>query len=64
MIDVFPFAGFTVAVMGLGRSGTATALALQESGAEVWAWDDAVDARAVASEKGVVLKDLYDCNSD
>ena len=39
MIDVFPFAGFPVAVFGLGRSGIATALALQESDAEVWAWD-------------------------
>ena len=62
MIDVFPFAGFTVAVFGLGRSGIATALALQESGAEVWAWDDDADVRALANKEGVTLTDLYSCD--
>ena len=39
MIDVFPFAGFPVAVFGLGRSGLAAARALVKSDAEGWAWD-------------------------
>ena len=62
MIDVFPFAGFPIAVFGLGRSGIASALALQDSDAEVWAWDDNEDARATAVAKGVGLTDLYACN--
>ncbi|MEK9723324.1 MAG: UDP-N-acetylmuramoyl-L-alanine--D-glutamate ligase [Rhodospirillaceae bacterium] len=62
MIDVFPFAGFPVAVFGLGRSGVATALALQQSDAEVWAWDDAADARDRAEDDGVTLTDLYKCD--
>ena len=62
MIDVFPFAGFPVAVFGLGRSGIATALALQESDAEVWAWDDNEDARAAAEAEGVSLNDLHACD--
>ena len=62
MIDVFPFAGFPIAVFGLGRSGIASALALQDSDAEVWAWDDNEDARATAVAKGVCLTDLYACD--
>ena len=62
MIDVFPFAGFPIAVFGLGRSGIASALALQDSDAEVWAWDDNEDARATAVAKGVGLTDLYACD--
>ena len=62
MIDVFPFAGFPIAVFGLGRSGIASALALQDSDAEVWAWDDNEDARATAVAKGVDLTDLYACD--
>ena len=34
-----------MAVLGLGKSGLATARALSASGVEVWAWDDAADAR-------------------
>ena len=59
MINVFPFAGFPIAVFGLGRSGIASALALQESDAEVLAWDDNEDARAAAEAEGVALTDLY-----
>ena len=62
MIDVVPFAGFPVAVLGLGQSGMATALALQESDAEVWAWDDNEDARAFAETEGVKLSDLRGCD--
>ena len=62
MIDVFPFSGFPIAVFGLGRSGLATALALQESNAEVLAWDDDPKARSIAEDEGISLVDLYSCD--
>ena len=62
MIDVFPFSGFPIAVFGLGRSGLATALALQESNAEVRAWDDDPKTRSIAEDKGISLVDLYSCD--
>ncbi len=62
MINVFPFMGFPVAVFGLGRSGLATAKSLQESEAEVWAWDDDEDARDRAADEGIPLVDLYACD--
>ncbi|MBL9036450.1 MAG: UDP-N-acetylmuramoyl-L-alanine--D-glutamate ligase [Rhodospirillaceae bacterium] len=44
-------AGKIVAVLGLGRTGAATAAALAASGATVWAWDDNEKARgAVPAE--------------
>lgn len=39
-------AGKIVAVLGLGRTGAATAAALSASGATIWAWDDNEKARA------------------
>ena len=64
MIDLFFFKGYPVAVMGLGRSGLATAVALQASGAKVWAWDDSPERRAAAAAAGVTLRDLTqaDCS--
>ena len=62
MIDVFPYAGLPIAVFGLGRSGIASALALQKSAAEVWAWDDSESARNAARDAGVTLVDLNDCD--
>ena len=62
MIDVFPFAGFPVAVFGLGRAGMAAAQALMQSGAEVLAWDDSEEARAAAGREEVPLVDLYACD--
>lgn len=54
-----PFlAGKTIAVMGLGKSGAATARALLASGARVLAWDDDQAKRAEASAAGVPLADL------
>jgi UDP-N-acetylmuramoylalanine--D-glutamate ligase len=41
-------AGKIVAVLGLGRTGLATAAALEASGATVWAWDDNEKAREAA----------------
>jgi UDP-N-acetylmuramoylalanine--D-glutamate ligase len=58
VIEVYPFAGYQVAVLGLGKSGLATARALMESGVEVWAWDDNEDARAKARDAEIPLVDL------
>ena len=59
MIDVFPFDGLPVPVLGLGRSGLAAAKALYRGGAEVWAWDDNEAARERASEEeGIEIVDL------
>ena len=58
MIPVTTFRGRNVAVFGLGGSGRATALALQEGGAVVSAWDDNTDAVAAAREAGIAIADL------
>ena len=59
MIEVFPFAGLPVPVLGLGRSGLAAAKALHRGGAEVWAWDNNEDARErAAEEEGIEIVDL------
>jgi len=58
MIDTSFLQGRTVAVMGLGKSGTATVNALRLGGAEVWAWDDDEAARAAAAAAGVPIVDL------
>ena len=50
--------GKTVAVMGLGKSGTSAARALAASGASVWVWDDNAAARAQAEADGLVVVDL------
>ena len=58
MISVPFLAGKTVAVMGLGKSGTATARALLTSGANVWVWDDNVASRDGALAQGLNVVDL------
>jgi len=58
MIRVATMAGRSVAVFGLGASGTATARALVAGGAEVAAWDDGEAARFAAAAVGVPLVDL------
>ena len=60
MIDVFPFAGFTVALFGLGHQGRKAAVALDLSEVAVWAWDDDPANRAAAEDEGVPLVDLSD----
>ncbi len=52
------FNGKTVAVMGLGKSGIASARALAANGATVLVWDDQPAGRAAASVLGVTLSDL------
>jgi len=58
MIPVTSFAGRTVAVFGLGRSGLASARALLAGGAAVAACDDNADAVARAAAEGISTADL------
>ena len=58
MIPVRGYKGQKVAVLGLGRSGLATAAALLAGGAEPLLWDDSPEARAKAEAEGFALTDL------
>lgn len=58
MIPVRGYEGRKVAVLGLGRSGLATAGALLAGGAEPLLWDDSPEARAKAEAAGLALTDL------
>ncbi len=58
MIPVKGYKGERVAVLGLGRSGLATAAALAAGGAEPLLWDDSPEARARAEAEGHQLTDL------
>ncbi len=58
MIPVNGFNGAQVAVLGLGRSGLATARALRAGGAEAICWDDNPAARDVAEGEGFSCRDL------
>ncbi len=58
MIPVKGFENARVAVLGLGRSGLATARALREGGAEALCWDDNPAARDVAEAEGFAIHDL------
>ncbi|MGI9423928.1 MAG: UDP-N-acetylmuramoyl-L-alanine--D-glutamate ligase, partial [Hyphomicrobiaceae bacterium] len=62
MIPVTTFAGRTVAVFGLARSGLATAAALIEGGAAVWAWDDGEKGREAAEKAGLTTVDLAEAD--
>ncbi|MFT4152172.1 MAG: UDP-N-acetylmuramoyl-L-alanine--D-glutamate ligase [Paracoccaceae bacterium] len=58
MIPVRGYAGARVGVLGLGRSGLATARALLEGGAEPLLWDDSPESRAKAEGEGFTCTDL------
>jgi UDP-N-acetylmuramoylalanine--D-glutamate ligase len=58
MIPVQGFEGQKVAVLGLGRSGLATARALQAGAAIPCLWDDSPEARDKAEAEGFALTDL------
>ncbi len=58
MIPVKGFSGHKVAVLGLGRSGLATARALRAGGAEAVCWDDNPKARDTAEAEGFTCADL------
>lgn len=55
MISLPSLSGKNVVVMGLGKSGTATARALAAAGARVTAWDDGAAARTTAEAAGVAV---------
>ena len=58
MIPVQGVENQTIAVLGLGRSGRATAAALAAGGAQVVVWDDGVDTRTQAQADGMTVLDL------
>jgi UDP-N-acetylmuramoylalanine--D-glutamate ligase len=58
MIPVRGVQGQKVAVLGLGRSGLATARALREGGAEAICWDDNPAARDTAEGEGFACREL------
>ena len=58
MIPVHGYSGRKVAVLGLGRSGIATAIALEAGGAEPLCWDDSAEARDAVAAKGIEPVDL------
>ena len=58
MIPVQGVENQTIAVLGLGRSGRATAAALAEGGAHVVVWDDGADTREQAEADGMTVLDL------
>ena len=58
MIPVKGFDGQKVAVLGLGRSGRAAALALEAGGAHPIVWDDSAPARKSAEDDGMEVADL------
>ncbi len=58
MIPVKGFSGQKVAVLGLGRSGMATARALRAGGAIPLCWDDNPAARETAETEGFACTDL------
>src|ERR1700704_4313181 len=56
MIAVQDFAGKTVGVFGLARSGLSAARALKAAGAKVFAWDDSEASRLGALKETVALE--------
>ncbi|MCE6951655.1 UDP-N-acetylmuramoyl-L-alanine--D-glutamate ligase [Cereibacter sphaeroides] len=58
MIPVRGLEGRKVAVLGLGRSGLATARALEAGGAEPLLWDDSPEARGKAEAQGFAITDM------
>ncbi len=63
MIPVQGYTGQRVAVLGLGRSGLATARALLAGGADPLCWDDSLEARAKAELEGFTCHDLTRANA-
>ncbi|RMH48081.1 MAG: UDP-N-acetylmuramoyl-L-alanine--D-glutamate ligase [Alphaproteobacteria bacterium] len=58
MIAVRGYDAQRVAVLGLGRTGLAAALALTAGGARVVVWDDSAERRAEAEARGLEVADL------
>lgn len=64
MIALPTYAGRTVAVLGLARTGAAAVRALQAAGANVIAWDDNADRCTEHAGAGVQLTNLNQCRFD
>ncbi len=62
MIAATTFAGKTVAVFGLGRTGLACIAALKAGGAQVWAWDDNQSAIEKGRKQGLPIIDLHEAD--
>ena len=58
MIDLGFLARQRIAILGLGKSGLATARALAAAGAQPYAWDDAPAARSAAAKAGLAIAEL------
>lgn len=58
MIDLSVYHGKNIAVMGLGKTGMAAALALKAAGAKILAWDDNENSRHNAESFGFRCVDL------
>ena len=59
MIPVRGYDGHLVGVLGLGRSGLATARALFAGGAVPVCWDDNLEKQEAASAEGFLVADLH-----
>ena len=59
MIEVTGYAGNSVGVFGLGRSGFALSKSLMRVNAEVLAWDDDSIQRDAAINQKIPVEDLY-----
>src|SRR3982751_4574399 len=57
MIDLAVLKGSSFVVLGLARSGLATARALKAAGIDCVAWDDNVASRQAATDPGIALAD-------
>jgi UDP-N-acetylmuramoylalanine--D-glutamate ligase len=58
LIDVFPFAGYPVALYGLDEAGLYTARALHAGQAELTAWDNDPQRRSHATAAGITVKNF------
>ena len=64
MIQLSALLGQRIAVMGLGKTGLSTAMALKNAGAHVYAWDDNQPARDYAESLGIICTELTGITSD
>jgi len=62
LINLTQYRGQTIAVMGLGKSGLATARALRKGGARVVAWDDSPERRDAVAREGIKVADLAEAS--
>ncbi|MDE0531411.1 MAG: UDP-N-acetylmuramoyl-L-alanine--D-glutamate ligase [Albidovulum sp.] len=58
MIPIPGVEGKTFAILGMGRTGMTSAMALQASDAKVVVWDDDLEARERAADAGFILREL------